>query len=81
MRYGSQTEMMIQHVDDAIETTGGKYDDMLGALFGPVVYVMLMANKQNLVDVIKDIRILTDQYIARAEALLASDMSPDRSLN
>jgi hypothetical protein len=81
MKYESETAMMIQHVDDAIETTGGVYDKMLGALFGPVVYVMLMANKQNLTEVIKDIRTMTDQYIARAEALMASNTSPKRTLN
>ena len=81
MKYANDTLMMLQHVEDAMDTTGGVYDDMINALFAPVLHVMVMGNNSDLLKVIEDIKTLSAHYIGRCEHMLAQNVSKDRVLH
>jgi hypothetical protein len=81
MKYENVIAMNLQHLDDAIETTGGQYNDIVNVLFGTILHAMVRAHQQDLTEVIEDIRRVADHYIVRCETIMADNVSKDRVLH
>lgn len=81
MKYESEMAMRQQHFEDALDTMGNDYNDVVNAVFGVLLTAMVVGRNSDLNAVIVDIKGICDHYVARCEAIKKADISPDRVLN
>jgi len=81
MKYASITEMGLRHVDDAIDTAGDKYDDIVNALVGSLLHVIVTANNCDMAASATDLRGLCEHYAKKMDEMAAADLSPERTLH